>query len=439
MTRIVLAYSGDLETSIAIPWLAERYQAEVVAVTLDLGQGGELTEVRERALAAGAVRAHVIDAREEFVRDYITPALQAGALDGDPLAIELGRALVAKRLVDVARMESAAAVAHACTGVAGTFPEKVAGTVSDAVVHSVSAILAEKPAFSDKGAGTFPGKVAGTFSGHGAATLPGAGADPPPEKVRSEPSPLDALIRALDPSLTVIALVQVWGRSRAEQLEYARRRNISVPAGDDRVSVASNLWGRSVQARSTDGLVGELPGTVFTLTRTPAECPDEPAYIEIAFDDGRPVRANGIEMPMLELIESLDIIGGAHGVGRIERNHDAAARSRVVHEAPAACLLHAAYRDLEALVLPDDFHRAKQPLSHVYTGLLRGGAWCSPTRDAIDAFMRSAQRRLTGTVRLKLYKGDLRTVGRQSPFGAQWHAPDGDARQDRAAVEGIVS
>jgi argininosuccinate synthase len=322
LTRIVLADSGGFDTAAEIAWLSEQHQAEVVTLTLDLGQGGELIDVRERALTAGAVRAHVIDAREDLVRDYVVPSLHAGALHHGqrPLAAALGRALIAKRLADVARMESTNLVAH------------------------------------------------------------GAG--------------LEVALSALNPSLA--------------------RLPLRPPALDGR-SGNVNLWGRSLPE-----------GGSFTLTRAASDCPDEPAYLEIEFSHGIPVRANGIEMSMIELIESLEIIAGAHGVGRLEEG-------ALAHEAPAAVLLHEAHRDLEAAVIPPDLHRLKHDLARVYAQLVHEGRWFSPTREAIDAFVRTSQPSVTGTVRLRLFKGECSVVDRTSPF----------IRQDRVAepvaVQGLVS
>lgn len=354
MKRIVLGYSGGLETSIAIPWLAERFGAEVIAVTLDLGQGRELTDVRERALSAGAVRAHVIDVREEFVRGYVLPALQAGALYEEryPLATALARPLVAKRLVDVARMEGAPAIAHGCAG---------------------------------KGN----------------------------DQVR-----LEAAARALDPSIEVLAPARMWDMTRADQIAYARARAIPVPlTADSPYSTDANLWGRSVECGVLEDLWAEPPDDIYTLTRPPRDCPDEPAYLEIAFEGGVPVRANGIEMPLVELIESLETVAGAHGVGRIDmvENRLTGIKSREIYEAPAAVVLHAAHQELERLVVPRDLDRLTRDVSRVYADLVYNGLWFSQTREAIDGFVAAIQPRVTGTIRLKLFKGDCRVVGRKSP------------------------
>ena len=352
MERIVLAYSGGLQTSIAIPWLKENYDAEVITVTLDIGQGRELTDVRERALALGAARAHVIDAREEFVREYILPALQAGALYERqyPLATALSAPLVAKRLIEIARMEGARTVAHGCPG----------------------------------------------------------GND----QVRLELS-----LRALEPGLKVIAPACLWGMTRQEAMDYARNRNIAVPAAiQTAFSTDSNLWGRSIACGVLDDPWREPPEDIYTLTRAAPDCPDEPAHIEIDFEGGVPVRVNGIDMTLLEMIESLETIAGAHGVGRIDmiENRVVGTQSREVYEAPAAVVLHAAHKEIEKLVVPRELDRLKHELARTYADLVYNGLWFSPTREAIDAFVATVQKRVAGSVRLKLFKGDSRVAGRRS-------------------------
>jgi argininosuccinate synthase len=358
MERIVLAYSGGLDTSVAIRWLAEHYNvtgAEVVAVTLDLGQGRELTDVRERALALGAVRAHVLDVREEFARDYILPALQAGALYEDryPLSTALGRPLIATKLVEVARMEGATTIAHGCNGKAN-------------------------------------------------------------DELR-----LDLAVRALDPSMTVLAPARMWGMSRQEQIEYAKARGIPISStAESPYTVDTNLWGRSIERGVLEDTWQESPEEIYTLTRSPRDCPDEPAYVEVEFEAGTPVRVNGIEMSLIEMIESIETIAGAHGVGRIDMVENAAAggKSREIYEAPAAVVLYAAQGEMMKLVVPRDLERLAHHLGRAYADLAYNGRWFSPTREAIDAFMRTMQPRITGAVRLKLFKGDCRVVGRRSPL-----------------------
>jgi argininosuccinate synthase len=365
--RIVLAYTGGLDTSVAIAWLAEQYSAEVIAVTLDLGQGRELTDVRERALAVGAARAHVLDVRDEFASGYVLPALQAGALYEDryPLATALTRPLIARKLVDVARMEGSRIIAHGCNGKAN-------------------------------------------------------------DELR-----LELGVRALDPSMTVLAPARMWTMTRDELVAYAKARRIPIPSTiDSPYTVDTNLWGRSIERGVLEDPWQESPEDIYALTRSPRDCPDEPAYVEIEFEQGVPRRANGIEMPLVELVESLETIAGAHGVGRIDMVENAAsgAKSREIYEAPAAVLLHTAHIELEKLVVPRDLERLGHDLGRAYADLVYNGRWFSPTREAIDAFMKTIQPRVTGAVRLKLFKGDCRVVGRRSPMAVEAESPSSDLR-----------
>ncbi len=380
MERIVLAYSGGLDESIAIPWLAETFGAEVVTVTLDLGHGAELVEIRQRALALGAVRAHVIDVREEFVRDYALPALQAGALYADraPMTTALTRPLIARKLVDVARMENATAVAHGCA------------------------------ATSDDG-------------------------------LR-----IDTLVSALDPAVRVIAPTRMWEMTRDEALAFASERAIPVPASfDGPYKTDSNVWGRMTICSSAQDEWAEPSEDIYALTRSPRDCPAQPAYVEIEFEGGRPLRVNSIEMSPLEMIESLETIAGLHGVGRIDlvATRLTGGQSREIYEAPAALVLHAAHRELEQLVIPSDLEQVAHALGRTYADLVTSGQWFSPTRTAIDAFVAAIQPRVTGAIRLKLFKGDCRVAGRRSPF-AQFAEPvvssQSSAPAARLAADGTI-
>ncbi|HEX6973880.1 MAG TPA: argininosuccinate synthase [Vicinamibacterales bacterium] len=371
MKRIILAYSGGLETSVAIPWLAETYGADVIAVTLDLGQERELSHMRERALALGAVRAHVIDAREELARDFILPTLQAGALyEGRyPLAAALGRPLIARRLVEMAKMEGATAIAHGCIGATN-------------------------------------------------------------DQVRLELS-----IRLLDPAIKIIAAARSWGMTRAEAIEYARARKLPLAStAEAEYSIDANLWGRSVARGVLDDPWVEPPDEIYRLTRSPQETPDEPAYVEVEFESGVPVRTNGVDMPMVELIESLDTIAGAHGVGRIDMVESslASVKSREIYEAPAATVLHTAHNDLASIVTGRSLDRLAKELGRAYADLVYNGEWFTQTRQAIDAFMGAIQPSVTGSVRLKLFKGQCLVVGRKSPHALYDHPlPALDARVTR--------
>jgi argininosuccinate synthase len=341
--RIVLAYSGDLDTSVAIPWLVERFGAEVIAVTLDLGQGRELTDIRERALSAGARRAHVLDVRDEFAREYVLPVLHADAVheDGRPLVAALARPLIARKLVDVARMEGAYAIGHGCKA-------------------------ADRALF-------------------------------------------DRSIHALDPRVEVIAPACLWAMSGADVAEYARRHGIAAPDARPTLDNAdANLWGRSIACVAADAANADALDEVYTLTRAPHAAPDEPACLDIEFDAGVPIRANGIDMPLVELIESLETIAGAHGVGRITRTERRAdgTFSCEISEAPAAVVLHAAHRALQRRVAPPDQQPMLDEFGCAYADLVSGGLWFSPTRKVVDDVFTAMQPRVNGVVRLKLLKGD---------------------------------
>tara|TARA_B100000949_G_scaffold234618_1_gene254219 strand:+ start:455 stop:1693 length:1239 start_codon:yes stop_codon:yes gene_type:complete len=380
MERIVLAYSGGLDTSVAVKWLADKYEAEIVTVTIDLGQGKELDDVRERALAVGAVRAHVVDAREEFASHYVLPALQAGAIYESryPLATALGRPLIAKKLVEVAEMEDAGMIAHGCTG---------------------------------KGN----------------------------DQVRMEVSS-----RALNPSIKVVAPARVWGLTRPEEIKYAQQHGIPVPASvENPYSTDTNLWGRSIECGVLEDPWVEPPEDIYALTKSPLEAPDVPAYVEVEFESGVPTKVNGVSMPFAELINSLETIAGAHGIGRIDmvENRLVGIKSREIYEAPAACVLHAAHRELEALVIPRDLERLKVSLSKAYADLVYDGLWFSVTRESIDAFVASIQKRVSGIVRVKLFKGDCRVVGRKSPmslYDTGLATYDEGDQFDHAAAEGFI-
>jgi argininosuccinate synthase len=351
MQRIVLAYSGGLDTSIAIPWLVEHYDAEVVAVTMDLGQGSELDETRDRALAAGAIRAHVLDVREEFARDYILPVLQADAIydNGCPVATMLGRPLIARKLVEIAAIEQAVAVAHGCGG-------------------------------------------------------------------DNDPMNLDVAVRALSPVITVIAPARDWRMTPSEKIDYARMRGIPLSAGTTGYRTHTNLWGRSVECEVEDPPTSP-PEQIYTLTRRPADCPNEAAYAEMNFERGVPTAINGVAMPLVELIASLTTIASAHGVGRIDIvANRLGVTSREIYEMPAAIVLHKAHKELQRMVTTSDAERLSDALSRQYADVIHDGLWFMALREALDACVAKVQERVSGVIRLKLFKGDCHVVGRKSPF-----------------------
>lgn len=358
MKRIVLAYSGGLETSVAIPWLADggldaaATGREVVAVILDLGRRSALVEQRERALSLGAVRCHVVDVREALAGGYILPALQAGVFASarSPMAPAIARPLIAKMLVEIARMESAAAVAYGS----------------------------------------------------------GAGSDRPS---------LDGLIRSLNPALETIVPARVWDMPESAVLAYAREHDIpAIEPGSDREKVSANLWARSVVFDTRRDPWADVPEAMYVLTRSAAECPDRPAYVELEFQSGVPSRVNGIEMPLLEMIESLEIIGGTHGVGRTDVvvHREDGTKCREISEAPAASLLHLAQRELQSLLLDPAVARRMEDTGRAYADLIQSGGWFSPERTTLDAFVSTVQPVLSGSVRLRLFKGDCRVAGRRA-------------------------
>ncbi len=351
MQRIVLAYSGGLATSIAVPWLAEKFGAEIITVTMDLGQGKEfLEEVRDRALATGALRAHVVDVRDEFARDYLVRALKAGLVgpDRSPVAAALARPLFASTLVAIADIEQARAVAHGDRNDVGrAFP-------ASARLESSSELrgLAEAP---------------------GARRPQARLGDPESVALRASEAPLSMMIRALDPTLTVLSPAADWGMDASEQLEYARRRHVALP-----VSIDSGRNDRSAQPRPAAGL------------------PEEAAGVDITIERGVPIAVNGVVMPLLDLIGSLEIIAGAHGVGRM-------------------AALHAAHRALQHATVTSDVEPFSTLVAQQYLRILRDGSWFGPMRPALDAYVDKIQERVTGVVRLKLLKGDCAVLDCQVP------------------------
>ncbi len=352
--KVVLAYSGGLDTSVAIRWLKEKYNLDVIAVTIDVGNERDFTAVQQKALKVGAVKALVKDAKELFVNYFVFPALQAGAVyEGQyPLATALSRPLMAKLLADVATEEGASVVAHGCTG---------------------------------KGN----------------------------DQVR-----FDVGINALAPGLKIIAPAREWGMTREETIGYAQRYNIPVPITTaSPYSIDENLWGRSIECGVLEDPWVEPPEEVFAWTRSPNDAPDQPAYIEIGFEKGVPVTIDGKEKDGVSLIQQLNELAGKHGVGRIDHieNRLVGIKSREIYEAPAAVVLLQAHQALEAITLAKDQLRFKHKVAQEYADLIYNGLWFTSLHQDLAAYVQSTQRFVTGTVRLKLLKGNCRVVGRKSP------------------------
>ncbi len=360
MSKVVLAYSGGLDTSVAIRWLQEKYGLEVIALTIDLGNERKLDEIRDRALQIGATKALVYDARQEFVDYFVWPSLQAGTMyEGEyPLATALGRPLIAWLLVNIAREEGATAIAHGSTG---------------------------------KGN----------------------------DQVR-----FDVSTHALAPELQIIAPVREWKMTRDEEIAYAHANNIPIPVTiDSPYSTDVNLWGRSIEAGKLEDPWTEPPEECYEWTVSPDRAPADPAYLELEFEQGIPRALNGIELDGVELISQLNELAGAHGVGRIDHveNRLVGIKSRELYEAPAGVLLHKAHAALETLTLSKDQARFKQFVAQQISEQVYNGLWFSVLHEDLRAFVLSTQRCVTGTVRMRLHRGTCAVVGRKSPQSLYSH------------------
>jgi argininosuccinate synthase len=352
--KVVLAYSGGLDTSVAIKWIQENYGYDVVALTIDLGSERNLPEIRERALKVGAVDAKVVEGRYDFLKYFAFPALQAGAIYEReyPLATAIGRPLIAKLLVDVAHEVGAKAVAHGCTG---------------------------------KGN----------------------------DQVR-----LDVSVQALDPTLQIIAPVREWKLSRPAEIEYAEKHGIPIPASvNSPYSTDVNLWGRSIEAGILEDPWEEPPAEVWLWTKNPEDAPNKPHYVEIEFENGIPVALDGEALDGVTLVQRLNDLAGEHGIGRIDHveNRLVGIKSREIYESPAAVVLHQAHHALEDMCLSRDQARFKSMISNQISEMIYNGLWFSALHQDLRAFVESSQRHVIGTVRLKFFKGTSMVVGRKSP------------------------
>jgi argininosuccinate synthase len=354
--RVLLLYSGGLDTSVMLKWIQDNYGAEVVALTVNLGQPGEDYEViRGKALQLGAVECHVVDAREEFANEYVLPAIRANAVYGlgYPLFTALGRPLIAKLAVEYARRTGCDTIAHGCTG---------------------------------KGN----------------------------DQVR-----IEATIATLAPELKVIAPVREWRMGRDEEIQYAREHGIPVKGGTEAApySIDDNLWGRSSEGRWIEELDHAPEDDVFQLVTRPELAPDEPEIVTVEFDRGVPVALGGERLGAVELLERAAAIGARHGVGIVDHIEDriVGLKVRDIYEVPAAAILLPAHQELEKLVSTIHQNQLKPALDQKWAYLVYAGLWWEPLREDLDAYMDAANAQVTGTIGIKLYKGSARVVTRESP------------------------
>ena len=353
--KTVLAYSGGLDTSVAIKWLKEKYNLEVITLTVDIGNVANLEAIRQKAIALGAIKALVIDAKEPFIHSFVFPALQADAIyEGQyPLATALGRPLIAQLLVDTAKKEGATAVAHGCTG---------------------------------KGN----------------------------DQVR-----FDVSVAALAPELRVIAPAREWNMTREQTITYAQNQDIPIPITvSSPYSIDENLWGRSIECGVLEDPWNEPPKDVFAWTKSLEETPNQPDYVLIVFNKGIPVSLNREKLAGVTLVQRIHELACEHGVGRIDHieNRLVGIKSREVYEAPAATVLLKAHQALEDLVLTKEQLRFKAKVASEYADLIYNGLWFSGLRQDLAAYVESSQRYVTGVVKVKLYKGNCHIVSRKSLY-----------------------
>jgi argininosuccinate synthase len=380
--RLVLAYSGGLDTSVAIGWLQEHKGYDVVACAIDVGQAapGALDEVRQRGLDCGAVESVVVDARDEFADEFVAPAIAANALymGKYPLVSALSRPIITKHLVRVARETGASAIGHGCTGKG-----------NDQVRFEVGAM-------------------------------------------------------SLDPELTVEAPIREWGLSREASIAWANERGIPIPVKKaSPYSIDENLWGRTAECGILEDPWESPPEEVFERSAGLADTPDEVEELVLAFRDGLPVALDGKELPLAQLVAEVDRRAGAHGVGRIDMLEDrlVGIKSREIYECPGAVTILTAHRDLEDLCLEQELAAEKRGLEGRYAQLIYNGLWFSPLKTALDAFIASSQRFVQGEVRMNLYKGQAWVAGRRSDGGLYDHdlaTYDEADRFDHTQAEGFV-
>ena len=377
--KVVLAYSGGLDTTVAVRWLTDKKDLEVIAVAIDVGQAGDMEAITDRAVKSGAVDAIAVDAVDEFASDFVLPALQANALYQQkyPLVSALSRPLICKHLAAAARKHGASFVAHGCTG---------------------------------KGN----------------------------DQVRFEVS-----LGALAPDLQVLAPIREWGMTRDDAISYGLAEGLPITVGPaDPYSIDENLWGRTVECGVLEDPMVEAPDDIWERTADPATAPAV-SYLEVGFERGVPVTLDGTRRSLPELIREVERVAGSYGIGRVDMIEDRVVgiKSREIYEVPGALALILAHNDLEELTLERDLLRQKRLLEQKYAQLVYEGLWYSPLRDAIDAFFATSAEYVTGVVRLRFDPGSVRVVGRKSAdslYDYSIATYDKDDQFDHASAEGFV-
>lgn len=379
MEKVVLAYSGGLDTSVAIKWLQEKYKMDVITVTVDVGQQEDFKAIAEKSKIVGALKHHDIDAKKEFAENYVFPAIKADAMYEEkyPISSALSRPLIASKLVEVAEKEDATAVAHGCTGRGN-------------------------------------------------------------DQVR-----FDVTVKALNPNLKVIAPVREWSLSREEEIEYAKKHGIPVKAKRSIYSVDQNLWGRSIECGPLENPWNEPPQDVFEWTTALDKTPAKSEYVDLEFKGGIPVSLNGKKLDPVSIIVQMNKLAGAHGVGTIDHMEDrlVGIKSREVYECPAAVSLIEAHKDLEKLVLTRHEIAIKTILDAQWTWLVYSGLWMEPLKKDLEGFINVTQERVNGSVKLKLWKGVAKVVGRSSPnslYDLDLATYDVSAKFDQSAAPGFI-
>jgi argininosuccinate synthase len=351
--KFVLAYSGGLDTSVLIKYLQEKYDAQVITVTVDVGQQEDIKEAEKKAKKLGVLKHFSIDAKDEFAKDYIFPAIKANALyEGKyPISTSLSRPLIAKKMVEIAEKEGATGLAHGCTGRGN-------------------------------------------------------------DQVR-----FDITLGSLAPEMKIIAPVREWGMTRDEEIAYAKTKGIPISNVAKKYSIDASVWGRAIECGLLEDASQAPPEDAYEWTTSPEKAPNIPEIVTVQFEAGVPVAVNGKSMLPLELIEEVNKIAGKNGVGRIDHIEDrlVGIKSREVYECPAATVILEAHKDLEKMVMTRHEVLFKQQIDAEWVFLAYAGLWVDPLKDDLDAFINKSQENVTGEVKLKLYKGSLQVIGRSSP------------------------